>query len=109
MPRALIFMDFVLNIYYLVLNYTREAGVRNLERKIGALCRAVAVRVVEKSNHVKTIKEAGSTDTTIQDSDNPQADIASTFASLPPDLPIVLDEAAVEDILGVLKLFNLII
>lgn len=27
--------------------YTREAGVRTLERKIGALCRAVAVQVAE--------------------------------------------------------------
>ena len=28
-----------------VSNYTREAGVRSLERKIGGVCRAVAVRV----------------------------------------------------------------
>lgn len=27
--------------------YTREAGVRTLERKIGAMCRAVAVQVAE--------------------------------------------------------------
>ncbi|XP_015747348.1 PREDICTED: lon protease homolog 2, peroxisomal-like [Acropora digitifera] len=26
-------------------NYTREAGVRSLERKIGGVCRAVAVQV----------------------------------------------------------------
>ncbi|CAG2122411.1 unnamed protein product, partial [Medioppia subpectinata] len=31
----------------LIAKYTREAGVRNLERKIGAVCRAVAVKVVE--------------------------------------------------------------
>ena len=30
-----------------VSRYTREAGVRSLERKIGALCRAVAVKVAE--------------------------------------------------------------
>ncbi|MPD04648.1 Lon protease 2, peroxisomal [Portunus trituberculatus] len=29
--------------------YTREAGVRTLERKIGALCRAVAVQVAEST------------------------------------------------------------
>ena len=29
-------------------NYTRESGVRNLERSIGAVCRAVAVKVKEE-------------------------------------------------------------
>ena len=30
-------------------DYTREAGVRNLERKIGAVCRAIAAQVAAKS------------------------------------------------------------
>jgi len=34
-------------IFSVIDSYTREAGVRNLEREIGALCRAVAVRVAE--------------------------------------------------------------
>lgn len=59
--------------------YTREAGVRTLERKLGALCRAVAVRVAEMNvngveNKVKGIEKA--------------------------KLPICIDEAAVEEILG---------
>ena len=32
-----------------VAKYTREAGVRTLERRIAAICRAVAVKVAEHS------------------------------------------------------------
>ena len=31
-------------------SYTREAGVRNLEREIGALCRKTAIKLVEEDN-----------------------------------------------------------
>ncbi|XP_049763737.1 lon protease homolog 2, peroxisomal-like [Schistocerca cancellata] len=55
----------------MISDYTREAGVRTLERKIGALCRAVAVMVVESKNSTKPLK-----------------------------LPVVLTEASVEEILG---------
>ncbi|HEX3477389.1 MAG TPA: endopeptidase La [Kofleriaceae bacterium] len=34
-------------IFEIVDSYTREAGVRNLEREIGSVCRAVAVKVAE--------------------------------------------------------------
>lgn len=34
-------------IHYTIENYTREAGLRNLERTIGTLCRKVAFRVAE--------------------------------------------------------------
>lgn len=34
----------------LVTSYTREAGVRTLERRLGAVCRAAAVKIVE-SDH----------------------------------------------------------
>ena len=38
-------IDSVFGDLFSVSNYTREAGVRSLERKIGGVCRAVAVRV----------------------------------------------------------------
>ncbi|MEQ2188596.1 Lon protease-like protein 2 [Goodea atripinnis] len=38
--------------------YTREAGVRSLERKIGAICRAVAVKVAE-GNRVPETSSSG--------------------------------------------------
>ena len=34
-------------IFEIVDSYTREAGVRNLEREIGSVCRAIAVKVAE--------------------------------------------------------------
>ncbi|MGQ9598271.1 MAG: endopeptidase La [Anaerolineae bacterium] len=53
-PGEVILDDDVLRA--LIRDYTREAGVRNLERQIGTICRKVATRVAEKegvSVHVK--------------------------------------------------------
>ncbi|MCP4727424.1 MAG: endopeptidase La [bacterium] len=42
-------------ILQVITSYTREAGVRNLEREIAAVCRGVAKKVVEKSIKKATI------------------------------------------------------
>ena len=42
-------------VYRIVDSYTREAGVRNLEREIGAVCRNVAVKIAEGSAKEKEI------------------------------------------------------
>lgn len=41
----------------LVLKYTHEAGVRDLQRKIGAICRYIAVKIVENTNAEQNIYE----------------------------------------------------
>lgn len=41
--------DFFKLLFLLVNEYTKEAGVRSLERKLAAVCRSVAVRVAESS------------------------------------------------------------
>uniref|UniRef100_A0A7N6BVC1 Lon N-terminal domain-containing protein n=1 Tax=Anabas testudineus TaxID=64144 RepID=A0A7N6BVC1_ANATE len=71
----------------IISRYTREAGVRSLERKIGAICRAVAVKVAE--GHKVTKRDASTPE------DSAQQDKVS-----PPEMPIVIDHSALKDILG---------
>ncbi|XP_034257095.1 lon protease homolog 2, peroxisomal-like isoform X1 [Thrips palmi] len=88
----------------LIAQYTREAGVRTLERKLGALCRAVAVRVAEmklkkpSEANIESISDEALTDVRSGEVADGRVDAAS--CAIPPQLPILLDEAALEDILG---------
>eukprot|EP00090_Calanus_glacialis_P045240 TRINITY_DN8266_c0_g1_i2.p1 TRINITY_DN8266_c0_g1~~TRINITY_DN8266_c0_g1_i2.p1 ORF type:complete len:582 (-),score=171.59 TRINITY_DN8266_c0_g1_i2:110-1708(-) len=71
----------------IVSKYTREAGVRNLERKLGALCRAVAVKLAEENN------------LDLQDESGENKSIEATETTLD-DGPLVIDEKFVEKVLG---------
>ena len=90
-----------------VSDYTREAGVRTLERRIAAVCRAVAVRVTEYNARRKSPPEESCEEKMGSLGDSKDAgevvDVvdASAAISLPPEMPIVIDEHAIEDILGV--------
>ena len=92
----------------LISKYTREAGVRNLERRVGAVCRAVAVKVVEKNNqssliegddesrlHPETAHEVGHGSQISHNINNQEV-----LMTPPPELPFIVDENALEDILG---------
>lgn len=100
-PKILEFTDETIRA--LIGKYTREAGVRNLERKIGAVCRAVAVKVVEKHRMInKPVNSNEETNQNQQQQTNPVVEDAMFDETIvyPPELPIVLDELALEDILG---------
>lgn len=73
----------------IISSYTREAGVRSLERKFGAICRAVAVKVAEGHRVLKT--QASTPEGPTQQEEDKAA---------PPEMPIVIDHVALKDILG---------
>ncbi|XP_076988462.1 lon protease homolog 2, peroxisomal isoform X1 [Tamandua tetradactyla] len=89
----------------IITRYTREAGVRSLDRKLGAICRAVAVKVAEgqhkeaKLDHSDMTEGEGCREHILEDvkpeSINDTADLA-----LPPEMPILIDFHALKDILG---------
>nr|XP_020460032.1 lon protease homolog 2, peroxisomal [Monopterus albus] len=72
----------------IISRYTREAGVRSLERKIGAICRAVAVKVAEGHRVTK------------RDALTPKGQTQQGDKATPPEMPIVIDHIALKDILG---------
>uniref|UniRef100_A0A8D0CUZ8 Lon protease homolog 2, peroxisomal n=1 Tax=Sander lucioperca TaxID=283035 RepID=A0A8D0CUZ8_SANLU len=87
---------------HIISSYTREAGVRSLERKFGAICRAVAVKVAEGHRVTKT--EASSPEDPTQQEGKSRSSVSSPDSinekAVPPELPIVIDHVALKDILG---------
>lgn len=77
---------------FLIMRYTREAGVRDLERQVGAICRYVAVAVVQEMGGKKPEAQTG---------DKAQAEaILSSFK------PMLIDENRIKEILGHELVFN---
>ncbi|XP_065781345.1 lon protease homolog 2, peroxisomal isoform X1 [Muntiacus reevesi] len=89
----------------IITRYTREAGVRSLDRKLGAICRAVAVKVAEgqhreaKLDRPDVAEGEGCKEHTLEDGkSDPVSD--TTDLALPPEMPILIDFHALKDILG---------
>ena len=78
--NMIVFRDDAIN--KIIANYAREAGVRTLERRIGSVCRVVAVRIVE-SQSVQEQQKGG------------KKVAGPTFG-----LPVIVEAANLEDFLG---------
>ncbi|XP_014644057.1 PREDICTED: lon protease homolog 2, peroxisomal [Ceratotherium simum simum] len=85
--------------------YTREAGVRSLDRKFGAICRAVAVKVAEGQHKEAKLERSGVTEREdckehILEDAKPESITDTADLALPPEMPILIDFHALKDILG---------
>ncbi|KAF4793573.1 Lon protease 2, peroxisomal [Turdus rufiventris] len=103
----------------IITRYTREAGVRALDRKLGAICRAVAVKVAEgqhkeaKPDRAEVGEGEGKTITSprldflpldckehVAEDAKPESISDTADLALPPEMPILIDFHALKDILG---------
>ncbi|KAJ7311832.1 hypothetical protein JRQ81_006144 [Phrynocephalus forsythii] len=89
----------------IITSYTREAGVRSLDRKFGAVCRAVAVKVAEgqhketKPDRSEATEGGECREHIAEDAKSDSLGDAADLA-LPPEMPILIDSHALKDILG---------
>ncbi|XP_063294301.1 lon protease homolog 2, peroxisomal [Pelobates fuscus] len=86
----------------IITRYTREAGVRSLDRKLGAICRAVAVKVAEGQHRETNSAHTDGEDRKAGVPDQAKLEMITETAdlTLPPEMPILIDRHALKDILG---------
>jgi len=99
-------------VHFMIRNYTREAGVRNLERMVATVCRKAAKKIVERKNAQTTVAEDAPTDTPVLTKSRSKiavAKAAALSASQAKDaargvesssVKIVVKEADLEEMLG---------
>ncbi|NXB57469.1 LONP2 protease, partial [Struthidea cinerea] len=89
----------------IITRYTREAGVRALDRKLGAICRAVAVKVAEGQHKEAKpdraeVGEGEDCKEQVTEDAKPESINDTADLALPPEMPILIDFHALKDILG---------
>ncbi|XP_036607520.1 lon protease homolog 2, peroxisomal [Trichosurus vulpecula] len=89
----------------IITRYTREAGVRSLDRKFGAICRAVAVKVAEGQHKDTKLERSEGTEGEgcrehLLEEAKPESISDTPDLALPPEMPILIDFHALKDILG---------
>ncbi|XP_020840776.1 lon protease homolog 2, peroxisomal [Phascolarctos cinereus] len=89
----------------IITRYTREAGVRSLDRKFGAICRAVAVKVAEGQHKDTKLERSEGTEgegcrEQLLEHAKPESISDTPDLALPPEMPILIDFHALKDILG---------
>ncbi len=97
-------------VYALIRNYTREAGVRNLERVVATVCRKVAKLIVER-RALGVNPEIAVTETVVASGTKKSAGKKSTTGKVESTAltagtshaPIVVDEKDLEEFLGPAK------
>lgn len=87
-------------IHKIITNYAREAGVRTLERRIAAICRVVAVKIVENQSISKQVSvSSGAMETTTKVAQQQTSPLSPSNAKGLVK-PIIVDAASLESFLG---------
>ena len=87
---------------FIILRYTREAGVRSLERQLATLCRAVAVKLAEEAEG-EAARGGGANQKrpiTNMNMDEEQTEDACAVAAKQTALPLVVTEDFIQNVLG---------
>ena len=88
------------SLKFVISRYTREAGVRSLERQLATLCRAVAVKLAEEAEAAAHRSTDDKMPITNMNMDEEQTEDARAMAARRVELPLIVTEDFVQNVLG---------